>query len=108
MRMSRYKGRTNKAIIEREFPRHVDMLTPPNGFGNRLNEMYDWLTAHGIKCQHGKAFTYKDHDIVDSNVATVRIDVTATPLPGALPLFATGLGALGLLVWRRKRKQSVL
>jgi hypothetical protein len=30
--------------------------------------------------------------------------VTATPLPGALPLFANGLGALGLLGWRRKRK----
>jgi len=26
-----------------------------------------------------------------------------TPLPAALPLFATGLGALGLLGWRRKR-----
>jgi hypothetical protein len=30
--------------------------------------------------------------------------VSATPLPAALPLFATGLGALGLLGWRRKRK----
>ena len=30
--------------------------------------------------------------------------VAATPLPAALPLFATGLGALGLLGWRRKRK----
>ena len=27
-----------------------------------------------------------------------------TPLPAALPLFASGLGALGLLGWRRKRK----
>jgi hypothetical protein len=30
-----------------------------------------------------------------------------TPLPAALPLFATGLGAFGLLGWRRKRKQAV-
>jgi hypothetical protein len=30
----------------------------------------------------------------------------ATPLPAALPLFATGLGALGLLGWRRKRKAA--
>ena len=30
----------------------------------------------------------------------------ATPLPAALPLFATGLGALGLFGWRRKRKNS--
>jgi hypothetical protein len=27
-----------------------------------------------------------------------------TPLPAALPLFATGLGGLGLLGWRRKRR----
>jgi len=29
---------------------------------------------------------------------------TTTPLPATLPLFASGLGALGLLGWRRKRK----
>lgn len=29
-----------------------------------------------------------------------------TPLPGALPLFATGLGALGWFGWRRKRKNA--
>jgi ribosomal protein L17 len=29
--------------------------------------------------------------------------VPTTPIPAALPLFATGLGALGLLAWRRKR-----
>jgi len=31
-------------------------------------------------------------------------DQTVVPIPAALPLFATGLGALGLLGWRRKRK----
>ena len=31
-----------------------------------------------------------------------------TPLPPALPLFASGLGALGLLGWRRKKKAAAL
>ena len=30
-----------------------------------------------------------------------------TPIPAALPLMATGLGALGLFGWRRKRKTPV-
>ena len=30
----------------------------------------------------------------------------ATPLPATLPLFATGLGALGLLARRKKRKNT--
>ncbi len=33
-------------------------------------------------------------------------DSPATPLPAALPLFAMGLGAMGLLGWRRKRKAA--
>jgi uncharacterized protein (TIGR03118 family) len=32
----------------------------------------------------------------------------ATPIPAALPLFATGLGALGLLGWRRRRKAQAV
>jgi hypothetical protein len=32
--------------------------------------------------------------------------ISATPLPAALPLFATGLGALGLFGWRKKRKAA--
>lgn len=35
-------------------------------------------------------------------------NLSATPLPAALPLFAGGLGALGLLGWRRKRKSQVV
>jgi hypothetical protein len=35
--------------------------------------------------------------------ALTNTSVDPTPLPAALPLFATGLGALALLGWRRKR-----
>ena len=31
---------------------------------------------------------------------------STTPIPAALPLFAGGLGAMGLLGWRRKRKNA--
>jgi hypothetical protein len=31
-----------------------------------------------------------------------------TPLPAALPLFAAGLGGMGMLGWRRKRKAATL
>jgi uncharacterized protein (TIGR03118 family) len=34
--------------------------------------------------------------------------IEPTPLPAALPLFATGIGGLGLLGWRRKRKAQAL
>jgi hypothetical protein len=42
---------------------------------------------------------------VTGSLSTVA--VSATPLPAALPLFAGGLGALGLLGWRRKRKAAL-
>jgi hypothetical protein len=32
---------------------------------------------------------------------------SATPLPAALPLFASGLGGLGFLGWRRKKKTAI-
>src|SRR3974390_3620423 len=34
--------------------------------------------------------------------------IAPTPLPPTLLLFATGLAGLGLLGWRRKKKQSAL
>jgi len=41
---------------------------------------------------------------VSIGITLVRNSVEATPIPAALPLFASGLGGLGLLGWRRKRK----
>jgi hypothetical protein len=42
---------------------------------------------------------------VGSGSFTLEVgQIPQAPLPAALPLFATGLGALGLLGWRKKRK----
>jgi hypothetical protein len=44
---------------------------------------------------------------LENDLSTVSFTVIpnpTTPLPAALPLFATGLGLMGLLGWRRKRK----
>ena len=43
-------------------------------------------------------------DSLTVNSLTITTPAAATPLPAALPLFGSGLGALGLLGWRRRRK----
>jgi hypothetical protein len=44
--------------------------------------------------------------VLDLSAGTIFVasDLDTTPLPAALPLFATGLSGLALLGWRRKRK----
>jgi len=42
----------------------------------------------------------------DGGNVSMQLAPAVTPLPAALPLFATGLGAMGLLGWRRKRKNT--
>jgi hypothetical protein len=41
---------------------------------------------------------------IETTINGVTSDVSATPLPAALPLFASGGALLGFLGWRRKRK----
>jgi len=47
----------------------------------------------------------------DSIFGRADISVTAsegtTPIPAALPLFASGMGGLGFLTWRRKKKPAL-
>ena len=44
------------------------------------------------------------NDSLGVNSGGGDLTFTPVPLPGALPLFATGLVGLGLLGWRRKKK----
>jgi|SRR5215471_1337860 len=47
------------------------------------------------------------HALIGPTVETFDVVPTnGTPLPAALPLFAAGLGAVGLLSWRRKPKAA--
>jgi len=38
-----------------------------------------------------------------SYTGAVHVDVSATPIPATLPLFASALGGIGLIGWRRRR-----
>ena len=40
------------------------------------------------------------------DILVTALAVSQVPLPAALPFFATGLGALGLFGWRKKRKAA--
>jgi hypothetical protein len=69
---------------------------------------------------NGAAMTETNHDYLTATPSTIlsfdlqlSFDLESPPLSGgaplpaaALPLFASGLGALGLLGWRRKRKAA--
>jgi hypothetical protein len=44
----------------------------------------------------------------ERGLASLAGTAVLTPLPAALPLFATGIGGLGLLGWRRKRKAQAV
>ena len=84
-----------------------------------LNDFLILNTVHGVACLEVNvgspaAGSCNQFSANPSGGAAVddlsftSANFTATPLPSALPLFATALGALGLLGWRRKRKAQAV
>ncbi len=63
------------------------------------------VTATGSDTLTFSSFDVPSALALDS-VTVTSTSVSTTPLPAALPLFASGLGAMGLFGWRRKRKAS--
>jgi hypothetical protein len=64
------------------------------------------LSAASFLLSTGNTPSFFAADILSANGNTGTVGVAATPLPAALPLYASGLGALALLRWRRKRKAA--
>jgi hypothetical protein len=66
---------------------------------NSDNPIEGGIDGPSYECE-GYSCSIEDVRYVDGGYAST------TPLPAALPLFATGLGAAGLFGWRRKRKAA--
>jgi hypothetical protein len=68
-----------------------------------------WALMFGSGGSNGSPNTLYFTDGINSEADGLFGAIAPTPIPATLPLFATGLGGLGLLGWRRKRKaQAVL
>jgi hypothetical protein len=65
------------------------------------------MLTTGADTIYGHGFDAAVASYSDAGITTTQYaGFFTTPLPAALPLFATGLGAMGLLGWRRKRKNA--
>jgi hypothetical protein len=107
----------------------IGLIEPVNDYGSNTNTIFYPSPSGPLTLGNGVEFTCPSCGGVDMLFAfgggnwietgmagfsqtdtliqfTGSLEVAQTPLPAALPLFATGLGALGLLGWRRKRKTS--
>ena len=74
-----------------------DGLHPPLGAGIPAGT---YVGFEDLSAAQGGDFDYNDDSFVFTNVAT-----SSTPLPAALPLFATGIGGLVLLARRRNKRR---
>jgi hypothetical protein len=109
-------GVTGLVDVPGSFVRNEDLVVPivVNQFG---------LAVVGAQCISNSSGCVTGWDQVNTSLPDNGMEIfpsdqefdfavfsagAATPLPAALPLFATGLGAMGLLVWRKKRKGAEL
>jgi hypothetical protein len=93
-----------------------------SGTGSHQSDCIDWTGASSslpsgfitdaVHMSNGDTLNVTFYNAQDWAITpTISFDLLSgggganpTPIPAALPLFATGLGAFGLLGWRRKRK----
>lgn len=92
-------------------------ITPTVTFDNGLLSSVSYLgdsTTSGFKLDldtfslNYVLFDLTNLPYVQMSSGTISDHVSATPLPSGLPLFLTGLVALALLGWRKKRSPQVV
>jgi hypothetical protein len=81
---------------------HNPFLNQTASFAIALMNTTTTPTITGVTFSFG---TTEGAELVADPLGDPPTPFAANPIPAALPLFATGLGGLGLLAWRRKRKK---
>src|SRR3974390_3154357 len=88
-------GLTASSFTQFDFTTGNFLNSPPDFSSSAASMAFGVLVLGGLSGENQSVIADFDN---------FNITITQTPLPAALPLFATGLAGLGLLGWRRKRK----
>jgi len=101
-------------FLLRDLTSHTDISSVPSLNGDGHQHIYStdfagnvtvpagtYVAFEDLLASQNSDFDYNDDSFVFSNLATTT---DSTPIPSTLPLFASGLGLVGLLAARRKRK----
>jgi len=99
---------TGSVMVDPSSPVQILFTLQVFGEGNLVDDVFfpsslEFPKGIDVFTKLPDGYTVNDADAFLFNNRFLPPDNT-TPLPAAFPLFATGLGALGLLGWRRKRK----
>jgi len=82
-----------------------DLILVDLAFPSTIPYGYAYTSSYEVTC--GSVCNTGNTNLLDYVARDVaQGQINPTPLPAALPLFATGLGAMGLFGWRRKRKNA--
>jgi hypothetical protein len=82
-------------------PNNLGIIYMSIGNAFDVASMGGWADDSGVQGVPSSADPVVGYFIEYENVAPI-------PLPAALPLFGTGLGILGFLGWRRRRKAQAV
>lgn len=95
---------TNALVYGTIFASGVAALGQDEALNNNGTFTGQYLATGGITIGTGATFNLA----VNNRFISTENVIGETPIPATLPLFGTGLGMIGLLGWRRKRKARAL